>query len=789
MPSIHFELARAHHFPFLWPDAPVEKRIPVSRVAGRIDNAGYHHNAFANIFDGHRIPPNRLHVVNLRHEDPKAAEDVMKEILIYNTAIIHVYHHEQYGLPAVLSVASLLGSVVLIELYQPDPLITRPLEVLKRRHPDLHRVFTDPLILRLTTSYEATLNFLTKNASPNLGRDVVDLLLVGNLVRQRDFACFGELPDATEELGLQVLVWSFLGTQYGPTPSKSKWLAMTKGTGQEWDENRKHLYRFRKGSPLNPSQTRWMYQVARAGIAAGLHGSRQTLLETEMDLSESYTRDVLSASLRRLRSKAKIRQRGWWTHVLASRALTRPPKTKNEATSSPAAPAGSSPVSEGSSPVKARHLRTPKPPARRSPSPESDTSDSVVNNNNNKGSRPGSLAQAKANMYARNAPLKRASPKRSKDRRRSSPSSPRKRRNVRPSPPRLKEDRDSARAEARRSRSPSRRRSPSRHRARRPSADPRLESPERRHRRSTVPEGAVHRGRGPRYYQFIELDKEIRRRRQNKEERQPLDQNPMGPQFCQSCAMSPPHLRPEDCEVMKYATGSMPSKRGVLPCVVCSSKRHTSKACPHMQQRCRKCQFMGHGEDECEERSSEEWLVHYLLHVHRCRLTRSNPRGPLGGPHGFGDISQLRINDLVRRLIQEKQQSLLTLQAAYPDEPEPESELHAAWMMLIQEQENHQKQVDEDALRLQNDLVNRVADALGREQGRQHTATKKSTSTKSSWTKTEIIVSPATPEHSSIPDLETESHFSVHSDEEAELLKDEPMDTHTEPSSSSTTQE
>ena len=204
---------------------------------------------------------------------------------------------------------------------------------------------------------------------------------------------------------------------------------------------------------------------------------------------------------------------------------------------------------------------------------------------------------------------------------------------------------------------------------------------------------------------------------------------------------------------------------------------------------------MGHCEEECEERSPEEWLVHYLLHVHRCRLTRSNPLGPLKGRHGFGDVSQLRLTDLIRRLIQEKQQSLRTLQAAYPDEPEPETELHAAWMMLIHEQEEHRKQVDQDAIRLQNDLVRRVAEALDRGPVPGSSKTTTSKSTKSSWTKTEIVVSPATPEPPQFSELDSDhEHHSIKSEEEAELLREEPMDTtattSTEPpSSGSTTQD
>ena len=771
MTGIHFELARAHPFPFMWPDAPVAQRIPVSRVAGRISDAGYHHNAFSNIFNGHRIPPNRLQVVNIRQADPTAVQTLMKEVLTFNTAVLHVFNHEKYGFPALLSIASLLGTVVVVEIYQPEPLVTRPLELLRKHHPDLHRVFVDPQILRLTTSYEDTSSLLAKQASPNLCRELVDLVLVASLVRQRDFVSLLDAPDANEHLGLQVMVWSFLGTQFGPTPSKSQWLKDSAGSGVDWEEERRHLYRFRKGHPLNTAQLRWIYQIARAGGAAGLHGSYQTLSETEMDLSEDQTRNVIQSTLKRLRSRSQLKQRGWWAYVVAHRAdkaakinATKPPP---KATSYD------------------RSTASPQPSTSRAGPPSVGSASSDSNNN-----ASGSLRKAKADMYKRNAPLQRASPKKKKDyRRETGAKSPRRHREQRhPARARLREDHDAEKRDARRSRSPPRRRSPSRPRSPVPSREPE----ERRQRRSAPYEEPIHRGRGHRYQQYLELDRAIRRQRQQRERNAPNALNAMGPQFCQSCAHSPPHLRPEDCPVMKYATGKMPSKRGLLPCVICSSKRHTSRACPHIQQRCSKCHFGGHSAEECDERTPEEWLIHYLLHVHQGRLTRSNPLGPLQGEYGFGDISQLRITDLIRRLIQEKQQSLITLQAAYPDEPEPEEELHAAWMMLIREQEAHRVQVDEDNERLQNDLVRRVAEALRRNRDTHratHSATTTSKSTESTWVKTEIIVSPATPTGAGTeaPELDQDSN-SVASGEESDLLREEAMDTTSvEPGSSSST--
>ena len=80
MPSVHFELARAHPSPFLWNEVPPNARIPLDRVAGRIDDAGSRHNTFLNLFNGHQIPPKQLQSVNLHQEDRAAVDELMMEV-------------------------------------------------------------------------------------------------------------------------------------------------------------------------------------------------------------------------------------------------------------------------------------------------------------------------------------------------------------------------------------------------------------------------------------------------------------------------------------------------------------------------------------------------------------------------------------------------------------------------------------------------------------------------------------------------------------------------------------
>ena len=146
----------------------------------------------------------------------------------------------------------------------------------------------------------------------------------------------------------------------------------------------------------------------------------------------------------------------------------------------------------------------------------------------------------------------------------------------------------------------------------------------------------------------------------------------------------------------------------------------------------------------------------------------------------------MNITEPIRRLIQSKRQSLKSLQSTQPDEPEPEVELYAAWLMLIEEQETHQKQVEKDTERLQNDLVKRVAEALGRTHeyrtSERQTATETTHTLTQTQTQTQIVVVPATPEPENI-DLE-EGCVSLGDDDEDELLgypprtgrEEEPMD-------------
>ena len=459
-----------------------------------------------------------------------------------------------------------------------------------------------------------------------------------------------------------------------------------------------------------------------------------------MDMNEQHTGAVIASTCRRIRTRSGIKPRSFLVHAKASRVPAGPSSRPHAA-----------PGAEPSSP-KATRPTTPSPEGRPSKTAQSP--------------HRGTLQRAKDAMRKRNAPLRPATPRRTKrERRPDSGGSPKRRHSRSPRRLRLREDRDAELAELRRS--PGGRHHRSRGGTDRDDEDLNLTGYD--HRLSSPP-----KGRGPKYLQFVEVDRAIRAKRQELIAKN-INNNaagPLGPQFCQSCGISPPHICPEDCEAIKYATGVMPSRRGVIPCAICGAQKALLRACPFQHSRCSRCKHLGHICEECPDRSSEEWLVFFLLHVHRGRLTRMNPDGPILGQYGFGDITGLSITDPIKRLIQSKRQSLETLQATYPDEPDPETEMHAAWMMLIAEQRSHQQQVEQDQERLQNDLVRRVAQALersGRSAPKKKAKTRSSTGGRSVAATTKIVISPATPDRR--PETTSESSdTSDDDDEEDDIL-------------------
>ena len=273
MTSVWEDLAHSHPQPIVWTDVPVSKRIAITKVAGRLQDAGFYHNAYINIFNGEQIPPNRMYTVTLDKGDPDAVKVLMKEVDAYQTVIVHIEKDRKHGRPAVLTLSSIWGTVLAIDLYQGDN--PKPLEAMRRHHPELHRALTDRNIARLTPSYDTTTAFLARHLNPNLVRDVVDLVLVGSLLRKRDFASLFSYENLTETLSLQVLVWSVLGQQQGPVPSKATWREEVKAPDTPWDEARRHLLRFKRGQPRSAAQNKWLYQVARAASAITIHGSEQ----------------------------------------------------------------------------------------------------------------------------------------------------------------------------------------------------------------------------------------------------------------------------------------------------------------------------------------------------------------------------------------------------------------------------------------------------------------------------------------------------------------------------------
>ena len=104
---------------------------------------------------------------------------------------------------------------------------------------------------RLTTSYEALRPFMEEPVGQKRAKELVDVVLMGSLVRPQDFAEVVEDPEANEHSALQNLVWSMLGNQQGPITRRDKW-ERQHGTTSPWNPARTTLYKFERGTPLNP---------------------------------------------------------------------------------------------------------------------------------------------------------------------------------------------------------------------------------------------------------------------------------------------------------------------------------------------------------------------------------------------------------------------------------------------------------------------------------------------------------------------------------------------------------
>ena len=263
MSQLLASIYKANPQPFKAADVPVDKRISTSVVGGRLQDAGLYHNAYLSTYKGKKIPPGRLQLLGERATAEANLSSLEREVRAYNTAIIHLTNHNsgRYGRPALVSVASLTGSAAILELFRGDRVAGNPVDELRETCPILYQIFTDPQINRMTTSYEVLQPFMLNHVGPKTSRDLVDLVLVGYLTRRRHFADMNKARMFSEALGLQTLVWSMLGCQDGPMPSREEWERDPVSKELLWDPARNQLHHFDPKVPLTPRQLLWQYQV------------------------------------------------------------------------------------------------------------------------------------------------------------------------------------------------------------------------------------------------------------------------------------------------------------------------------------------------------------------------------------------------------------------------------------------------------------------------------------------------------------------------------------------------
>ena len=467
-------------------------------------------------------------------------------------------------------------------------------------------------------------------------------------------------------MALQALVWTFLGAQYGPVPSEASWKQQARDI--PYDPERRGLRRFRKGAPPTHAQLRWYYQAFRAGTISCVHASFQRFYEKELQLPHGQSGLAMGASMRRLRSVSDIREKSFLQY--ARRALTST-KTKAKPTAS-----GDNPPKRAGKPEK--QARTTAPASSTTKPPSS-----------------GSLADARARMHSRNAPLQPASPQRPQQ-----PSDKPRGRTPTASKTGGPMAGQSQPAGSKRAASAS--------------SGARQELAAKKPRAPAAPSArGVSTDRGADFLAMVTKDQALKADRQQFMGKAGSDlKAPIDPQFCLACAVSPPHARAEDCIVVQFLMQLIEARKGVIPCDICGAKKHTTNACLFIHTRCTRCLLMGHLPHECAKRTPREWMVHYMQHAHKGRLTRNNPDGPFRGRYGFGNVEHIEMTRPVQQLVDSTTATLARLRATTPDDPDPTAELHAAWMALIQAQDDHQRQLQQESLHLGNELVRRVAAAL-----------------------------------------------------------------------------
>ena len=692
MPSLLADIHLQHPHPFVWDTTPVNLRPPETVVAGKIQDIGLFHNAFINIFHGSRIPPHRYHSMPLSSPVPDVIKTFNQEVKAYQAAVVHLELDEKDREPALLVVSSMTGLALALELYQTPIPLNNLVDSIRTSQPDVHRVLTSPDILRVTTSFDTLRPVLHQQVGGGASKELVDAAMAGFLTRSHDFEALASLDDVTDNVVLQVLVWTFLGLQHGPVPSQMTWAKLMRSADPKWDKSRRHLSRFHKGKPLTSEQDRWYYQVVRTGAVSSGHASTVRMYEKEQDLPLLQTGLAMRSSLRRLRDVNDVRQHGYLDYL----RLKKTQKQQEASASSGRLARALSDVRKRNAPPVPKTPPKPKSDSRRRSTDEARASSGTKSKDE---PRPGKSTRHRS-----------PSPRHHSDGSRSKASKGKQRdhnRNYKRTPPRSP-------------RRPHRAARDKRHRSSSSDQSPRRE-PTKKQRHDgdgdVVLPCPTH-GRGAKFQQLLSGVKALKLRRQTYTDKYGDGIGPLGPGFCQSCAVSPPHVRPEECIVVQLATALIAPKKGLIPCWICGSKRHTTWACMFIHLRCSKCGFAGHIEEECHLRSAVEWLIFYLIYFQFGRMTRLNPEGPLGGKYGFGDISGLTLPNAVKKLLYSKTQSAKALRDARSEEPDLGPELYAAWVDLVNEQNELQRQLEQNSLHLQNELVRRVTAALRRKDRR-----------------------------------------------------------------------
>ena len=774
MASILTDVHLPHPHPYVRDSLPLDRRIPLSLVAGRLQDVGHFHNAFVNIYNGDQIPPNRLTIVSAIPEQPEEYSEMEFEIDVYGAFIVSFVHHENqgYGQPAMVIFASLTGSAVILEFFRFTGPATSVAETLRKSFPSLYKIMVNQDLQRLTLSYDAVHPFVVQEIGARAGNELVDLLLVASILRSEDFGEFSDLSKPSETFALQILIWSILGRQHGPVPSQTTWEKHPALNDSPWPPERRKLYKFYRDHPLNDGQKIWFYQGLRAGAMIGIQAVHPLVKERDMDLPERKTGVIFSESLAKFRATHSINNQG-----LMGRITGRP-----------------NPASLSSSKT--------------------------------------SYADMRKRMASRNAPLQPATPPRPRKPRKES--AERSHRSSSQHQRRVNERGDRPhRSPKHQRRSPAKPKPKRRHASHRRRSDRSSDSDEPEPRPGPSSTGSPRRSR-PKHRRILDdLDKDrlIKKGRLLFLQRKPVKAgtHPLGAQFCIGCAKTPPCLNEKECVVYLYAKKILTPPHSQFPCISCTSTTHISAACIFTHWRCEDCTFLGHMEFECDELTTEQWLVFFLHYVQLGRGTRRNPEGPMGGRWGFGNTQNIPLVNATRRLIHTKRTSLKNLNEERDEEVNQEAELQASWMALVREQNAHQQELQRSALGIQEDLVRRVAEALEqkREQGRRPQTNAKEKSSKRSATRpttsqktssntrtststhtvrqstivpTQIIVVPATPERrqpegsdsSETPvdgllSREEGDEGDISPSEEAALLGEEPMETETSTSTTGNT--